>query len=67
MSKVANEGPSSMHCIHVGKKITNVVKRSDLSPYDKWNNYGKRSGNYLGPSTSKKRKIGNSPFPSSFA
>ena len=65
MSKVANEGPSSMHCIHVGKKITNVVKRSDLSPYDKWNNYGKRSGNYPGPSTSKKRKIGNSPFPSS--
>ena len=65
MSKVANEGPSSMHCIHVGKKLNNVVKKSEFNNFDKWSIKGKRSSNYPGPSTSKKRKISNSPFQAS--
>ena len=66
MSKVANEGPSSIHCIHVGKRLSNVVKKSDINNNDyKWSNSGKRASHYPGPSTSKKRKVSNSPFQAS--
>ena len=65
MSKVANEGPSSIHTIHVGKRLSSVVKKSDINNDYKWSNSGKRTSHYPGPSTSKKRKVSNSPFPPS--